>query len=148
MPRRRGGGPWRGRQYGAFRCRRGGDLSRGGPALRLIYGPFRGWPIRRSSEPPQASTSNGKSSVRAKTPKYSLGFLISLQSLRLLGCGGVARPNTSTRRGITCHRAWRGGVNDPAGFPPGVRFDSAGAVRWVCSVGGPMAKTTRPEEKA
>ena len=94
-----------------------------------------------SSEPPQASTSNGKSSVRAKTPRYSRGFLISLQSLRLLGCGGLARPNTSTRRGLTCLRTWRGGVNDPAGFPPGVRFDSAVAVGWVCSVGGPMAKT-------
>ena len=36
MPRRLGGGPWRGLRFGAFRRRRGSDLSRGSPAIRLI----------------------------------------------------------------------------------------------------------------
>ena len=38
-----------------------------------------------SSEPPQASSSNGRSSARAKMPRKRRGVLISIHSLRLLG---------------------------------------------------------------
>ena len=45
-----------------------------------------------SSEPPQASSSNGRSSARAKIPRKSRGVLITIHSLCLWGRGGMARP--------------------------------------------------------
>ena len=82
-------------------------------------------------EPPQAS--NRRSLVRAKTPRKTRGVLISIDSLCLLGRGGVARQNTSAGRRIACLRTRRGGVNDPAGLPawPPVRLHRC---RWL---GGP-----------
>ncbi len=81
-------------------------------AVAFEDGPFVGSP-----DPSQASSSNGRIRARAMTPRKRGGVLISLQSLRLLSWGGVARPNANTRRGITCHRTQRDGVNDPAGLP-------------------------------
>ena len=80
------------------------------------------------SEPPQAS--NRRSLVRAKTPRKTRGVLISIDSLCLLGRGGVARQNTSACRRIACLRTRRGGVNDPAGLPawPPVRLHRC---RWL-----------------
>ena len=43
-----------------------------------------------SSEPPQASSSNGRSSARAKIPRKNLCVLISIHSLCLLGRDGTA----------------------------------------------------------
>ena len=126
-----------------FRWRRGCGLSRGCPARWLGGGPFRvgqvcwlvvdrsesgkfvGSSVDRSedgpsvgsSEPPQASSSNGRSSARAKIPRKSRGVLISIHSLCFLGRGGTVRPNTSTRLGVACLRTRRGEVNDPAGLP-------------------------------
>ena len=40
-----------------------------------------------SSEPPQASSSNGRSNARAKIPKKRRGVLISIHSMCLLGRG-------------------------------------------------------------
>ena len=33
-------------------------------------------------------------------------------------------------------------------YPPGVLFDSAGAGGWLCAVRAPVAKNTRPGERA
>ena len=121
------------------RCESGRSV--GSAVARSEDGPSVG-----SSEPPQASSINGRSSARAKIPRKSRGVLISLQSLRLLVRGGTVRPNPSTRRGIACLRTRRGGVNDPAGLPAWrpFLFDSAGAGGWLCPVGAPMAKQCPP----
>ena len=74
-------------------------------------------PSAASAEPPQASSRYRRTTARAKTPRKSRDVLISLQSLRLLGRGGVARPHTSTRRGIACLGARQGGVNAPVSLP-------------------------------
>ena len=87
-------------------------------------------PSASSSEPPQASSRHRRISAKTKTPRKRGGLLILLQSLRSLGRGGVARPHSSTRRGITCLRTRRGGVDDPAGLPawPPVRLHRC---RWL-----------------
>ena len=92
-------------------------------------------PSAGSSEPPQASSSNGRSSARAKTPRKSRGVLISIHSRCLLGRGGTAR-----RVRILAHvgglpASAPAAAESMAGpvYPPGVRTDSgsiSGCAPW------------------
>ena len=104
-------------------------------------------PSAGSSEPPQASSSNGRSSARAKIPRKR-SWRSHLASLTVFAGPrwGRRQPNPSTRRGIACLRTpVQCRVNDPAGLPAWrFRFDFAGAGDWLCPVGAPMAKNTRP----
>ena len=101
-----------------------------------------------SSEPPQATSINGRSSAMAKTPRKRRGVLISLQSLHLLGRGEYRVRMLTHVGGLPASAPGAVESMTPPVYSSDVRFNSAGAAGWLCSVGAPMAKTPAPGERA
>ena len=99
-----------------------------------------------SSEPPQARSSNGRISAKAKRPRKRRGVLISIHSLSLLGLSATTRRDRIIARAAEFPASAPGTVESMTRsvYPLGVRFDSTGANGWLVPHGSANGKKHPP----